>query len=563
MRLRQLVLAAGIGFGGCTSPTHSAPAEPTGMVSAADPRAAAAGVEVLREGGTAADAAFATLLALNVVEPQSSGIGGGGYLVYSDKGGPAVTFDGREKAPAAANGTWFYKNGQPMEFSDAQPGGKSVGVPGNLRMIALAHEKYGKLPWAELFQPAITLAREGFPVSNRLAKMIAERDPQSFTPEARAYLFDAQGRPLPAGYKLTNPALAETLELIAREGPNAFYQGDIARDIAAAVQHVPRKPGSLTSGDLAAYRPLPREPICSDYRAHKVCGMGPSSSGGVAVAQVLGIVEPFHLGPAPLGARAAHFIVEAERLALADRERYLADPDFVAVPVAGLLDPGYLAERRALINPDRAMDKVSAGTPPNIKQGEFGDDRTEELPGTSQISIVDDAGNAFSFTTSIEYAFGARSMVRGFLLNNQLTDFSFEPKDAEGRPVANRVEPGKRPRSAMDPTMVFASDGGLRFVLGSPGGPLIIPFNVKTIIALIDWGLDPAQAAALVNIAGLETALLLEPGTEWNALAASLDAMGHAVRRVPMTSGEHIIAVTPHGLEGGADPRRDGVALGD
>jgi gamma-glutamyltranspeptidase/glutathione hydrolase len=265
----------------------------------------------------------------------------------------------------------------------------------------------------------------------------------------------------------------------------------------------------------------------------------------------------------PLGARAAHFIVEAERLALADRERYLADPAFVAVPVAGLLDPGYLAERRALINPDRAVDKVSAGTPPNIKQGEFGDDRTEERPGTSQISIIDDAGNAFSFTTSIEYAFGARSMVRGFLLNNQLTDFSFEPKDAEGRPVANRVEPGKRPRSAMDPTMVFAADGRLRFVLGSPGGPLIIPFNVKTIIALIDWGLDPAQAAALVNIAGLETALLLEPGTEWNALAASLDAMGHAVRRVPMTSGEHIIAVTPHGLEGGADPRRDGVALGD
>jgi gamma-glutamyltranspeptidase/glutathione hydrolase len=391
----------------------------------------------------------------------------------------------------------------------------------------------------------------------------AERDPQSFTPEARAYFFDAQGRPLPAGYKLTNPALAETLELIARNGPKAFYQGDIAGDIAAAVQHDPRKPGSLTIGDLAAYRPLPREPICSDYRAHKVCGMGPSSSGGVAVAQVLGIVEPFHLGPAPLGARAAHFIVEAERLALADRERYLADPDFVAVPVAGLLDPGYLAERRALINPDRAMDKVSAGSPPNIKQGEFGEDRTEERPGTSQISIVDDAGNAFSFTTSIEYAFGARSMVRGFLLNNQLTDFSFEPKDAEGRPVANRVEPGKRPRSAMDPTMVFAANGGLRFVLGSPGGPLIIPFNVKTIIALIDWGLDPAQAAALVNIAGLETVLLLEPGTEWNALAASLDAMGHAVRRVPMTSGEHIIAVTPHGLEGGADPRRDGVALGD
>ena len=329
------------------------------------------------------------------------------------------------------------------------------------------------------------------------------------------------------------------------------------------MQNDPRKPGKLTAQDLASYRAIEREPICAPYRAHKVCGMGPSSSGGVAVAQVLGIVEPFHLGPAPLGARAAHLIAEAERLALADRARYLADSDFVAVPVAGLLDPTYLAERRALINPDRALATVTAGSPPNIKQGAFGNDRTQERGGTSQISIVDDQGNAFSFTTSIEYAFGARTMVRGFLLNNQLTDFSFEPMDEEGHPVANRVEPGKRPRSAMDPTMVFGDGGGLRYVLGSPGGPLIIPFNVKTVIALIDWGLDPAQAVALVNFAGTENALLLEPGASWDPLAASLDAMGHAVRRAPMTSGEHVIAVTPDGLEGGADPRRDGVALGD
>jgi gamma-glutamyltranspeptidase/glutathione hydrolase len=535
------------------------------MVVAAHPLAAEAGLAILRKGGSAVDAGIAVQMVLNLVEPQSSGLGGGGYILHWGAAKNQLeSIDGRETAPAAATPELFLDaQGKPLPREAAIASGLSVGVPGALAALALAHEKHGKLPWADLFQPAIALARDGFPISQRLAKMLAEQDPQSFAPEARAYFFDAQGRPYPSGYKLTNPAFAETLELIARDGPKAFYQGEIARDIAAAVQNDPRKAGSLTVDDIAAYRALPREPICSAYRAHKVCGMGPSSSGGVAVAQVLGIVEPFHLGPAPLGARAAHFIVEAERLAFADRERYLADPDFVAVPVAGLLDPNYLAERRALINPDRAMDKVSAGTPPNIKQGEFGDDRTEELPGTSQISIIDDAGNAFSFTTSIEYAFGARSMVRGFLLNNQLSDFAFEPKDAEGRPVANRVEPGKRPRSAMDPTMVFAADGGLRFVLGSPGGPLIVPFNVKTIIALIDWGLDPAEAAALINFAGMENAILLEPGAEWNALAASLDAMGHEVRRVPMTSGEHVIAVTPNGLEGGADPRRDGVALGD
>jgi gamma-glutamyltranspeptidase/glutathione hydrolase len=432
-----------------------------------------------------------------------------------------------------------------------------------LAALKLAHDKYGKLPWAELFQPAIALARDGFAISPRLAKLIAEADPQSFAPDARSYFFDAQGRPYPAGYKLANPALADTFKAIAHDGGEAFYKGDIAKDIAGAVQSDPRKPGKLTAQDIAAYRAIEREPVCVLYRAHKVCGMGPSSSGGVAVAQVLGIIEPFHLGPAPLGARAAHLIAEAERLALADRARYLADSDFVAVPVAGLLDPTYLAERRGLIDPDRALAKVVAGTPPNVKQGAFGKDRTQERSGTSQISIVDDSGNAFSFTTSIEFAFGARTMVRGFLLNNQLTDFSFAPVDEGGHAIANRVEPGKRPRSAMDPSMVFADSGGLRYVLGSPGGPLIIPFNLKTLIALIDWNLDPAQASALVNFAGTENAFLLEPGAAWDPLAASLDAMGHEVRRLPMTSGEHVIAVTPDGLEGGADPRREGVALGD
>jgi gamma-glutamyltranspeptidase/glutathione hydrolase len=291
--------------------------------------------------------------------------------------------------------------------------------------------------------------------------------------------------------------------------------------------------------------------------------MGPPSSGGVAVGQVLAIIEPFDIGPAPLGARPAHTIAEAERLALADRARYLADSDFVPVPLAGLLDPTYLAERRALIDPERALAHVAAGSPPNTRQGAFGVDRARAGGGTSHISIVDESGNAFSMSTSIEDAFGARSMVRGFLLNNQLTDFSFLPADEEGRPIANRVEPGKRPRSAMDPTIVFGKDGALRYVLGSPGGPAIILYNVKTIIALIDWGLDPTEAAALVNFGGTENALLLEPGAGWDPLAASLDAIGHDVERVPLTSGEHIIAVTPEGLEGGADPRREGVARGD
>jgi gamma-glutamyltranspeptidase/glutathione hydrolase len=535
------------------------------MVVAAHPLAAEAGLAILRQGGSAVDAGIAVQMVLNLVEPQSSGIGGGGYILHWDKSAKRLTsIDGRETAPAAASPELFLDEaGKPLPRDAAMASGLSVGVPGALAALKLAHDQYGKLPWAELFQPAIDLARAGFPVSPRLAKMLAETDPSSFAPQARRYFFDAQGRPWPSGYKLANPALAETFELIAREGPGAFYEGEIARDIASAVANDPRRPGKLTVGDLAAYRAKERESVCVLYRANRVCGMGPSSSGAVAVGQTLALIEPFDLGPAPLDARAAHIIAEAERLALADRARYLADSDFVPMPLAGLLDPGYLAERRALIDPERAQGQVAAGSPPNTRQGAFGLDRSQEQAGTSQISIVDDAGNAFSMTTSIETAFGARSMVRGFLLNNQLTDFSFSPADEEGRAIANRVEGGKRPRSAMDPTIAFGEDGALRYVLGSPGGPAIILYNVKTIVALVDWGLDAAEAAALVNFGGGEKALLLEPGTAWDQLAASLEAMGHTVRRVPLTSGQHVVAVTPAGLEGGADPRREGVALGD
>jgi gamma-glutamyltranspeptidase / glutathione hydrolase len=536
------------------------------MVVAAQPLAAEAGLAILRKGGSAIDAGIATQMVLNLVEPQSSGIGGGAFILSWDQAAKQLAgFDGRETAPAAATPELFLgPDGKPLPRDAAMASGLSVGTPGVLDALKLAHDKYGKLPWSDLFQPAIALARDGFPVSPRLAKVLADTGPQSFTSEARAYFFDAQGRPWPTGYKLANPALADTLEIIARDGPKAFYEGEIARDIVKAVQEDPRQPGKLAAEDLANYRAKERDPVCSSYRAYRVCGAALPSSGGVTVSQVLDLIGPYDLGSTPLGATAVHIIAEAERLAFADRALYLADSDFVSVPLAGLLDPGYLATRRALMDPARARDHISAGTPPNARQGAFGRDATTESVGTSQISIVDDQGNAFSMTTSIEQSFGSRTMVRGFLLNNQLTDFSFLPTDDEDRTVANRVEGGKRPRSAMDPTLVFASDDGrLRYILGSPGGPAIILFNVKTIVALIDWRLDPARASALANFGGTEGPVLLESGPELDQLAASLTAMGHDVRRMELTSGEHIIAVTPGGLEGGADPRREGVALGD
>jgi gamma-glutamyltranspeptidase/glutathione hydrolase len=536
------------------------------MVVAANPLAAEAGLAILRKGGSAVDAGIATQMVLNLVEPQSSGIGGGAFILYWDASAKQLaSIDGRETAPSAATPELFLdKDGKPLPRDDAMGSGLSVGVPGVLAALKLAHDKYGKLPWADLFEPAIALARGGFAVSPRLASVLAEADPQSFTPEARAYFFDAEGKPSPVGHILVNPALAETLAIIARDGPDAFYKGDIAADIARAVQTDPRQPGTLSVEDIASYRAKERAPVCVVYRAEKICGAGPPSSGAVAVAQVLTLISPYDLGPAPLGVRAAHTIIEAERLALADRARYLADPDFVTAPIAGLLDPSYLAERRRLIDPDRAQTNVVAGSPPNTRQGAYGRDATREASGTSQVSIVDDDGDAFSMTTTIERSFGARSMVRGFLLNNQLTDFSFVPVDEDGRPVANRAEGGKRPRSSLDPTLVFANDdGALRYVLGSPGGLAIILYDLKALIALLDWRLDATQAASLVNFGSTGDAVVIEPGAEWNNLATALESLGHNVQRAELVSGLHIIAVTKEGLEGGADPRREGVALGD
>lgn len=534
------------------------------MIVAAHPLASEAGLAMLRQGGSAIDAGIAAQMVLTLVEPQSSGIGGGAFMLYWDAVAETLTsYDGRETAPAGATPELFLDaDGKPLPQAAAMHSGLSVGVPGVLAALRLVHDEYGKLPWATLFQPAITLARDGFSVSSRLAKMLADTDPESFAPSARTYYFDADERPRPVGYTLKNPDLADTFALIAREGPDAFYKGALAADIARAVQGDPRKPGTLSADDLASYRAQKREAVCVPYRGREVCGAGPPSSGAVAVGQVLGLVEPYNLGVTPFEPQAAHLIAEAERLAFADRGRYLADPDFVAVPVEGLLDENYLAKRRKLINPERAQAKVSPGTPPNLKRA-FGRDNTTEKGGTSHVSVVDDAGDALSLTTSIEHAFGARTMVGGFLLNNQLTDFSFLPEDAEGKPVANRVESGKRPRSSMDPTLVFGEDGGLNYVLGSPGGPGIILFNLKTLFALLDWQLDAAAAAALVNFGGTSRGVVIESAPGWDSLAASLEAKGHTVSRMDMTSGQHVIAVTPDGLEGGADPRREGLALGD
>ncbi|MEM9591557.1 MAG: gamma-glutamyltransferase [Pseudomonadota bacterium] len=534
------------------------------MIVAAHPLATEAGLEMLRKGGAAIDAGIATQMVLTLVEPQSSGIGGGAFILYWDAAQETLTsFDGRETATAGATPDLFLDAaGKPLPRRVAMHSGLSVGVPGALAVLKLVHDEYGKLPWADLFEPAIKLARDGFPVSARLSTMLGKADLNTFEATARAYFFDKNGKPHPPGYILRNEELADTLETIAREGIDAFYTGPIATDIVRTVQNDQRGAGTLSESDFASYRPKKRPAVCTPYRGSSVCGMGPPSSGAVAVGQTLGLIEPFELGTTPMQTSPLHAIIEAQRLAFADRGQYLADPDFVDVPLQGLLDKGYLTERRKLIDPARAAETVTHGTPPNIGSN-FGNDATKESDGTSHVSVVDRNGDAFSMTTTIETAFGARSMVRGFLLNNQLTDFSFRPKDKEGMDIANRVEPGKRPRSSMDPTMVFGPDGGLDYVLGSPGGPAIILFNLKAIIAMMDWGLDPAEAAALTNLGGTPYGVLFEADPSRDELAEELIAKGHKVRRIPMTSGLHIIAVTPDGLEGGADPRRDGVALGD
>lgn len=540
----------------------------TFMVSAANPIAVDAGVAILKAGGSAVDAAITVQLVLNLVEPQSSGLGGGTFLVHWDAASKEIaTWDGRETAPAAARPDRFLRDGRPMPFETVLHSGLSIGVPGTPRLLEVAHRAHGRLPWARLLEPAIKLAEDGFPVSARLNALLQQMGPDNFGATARAYFFDAAGKPHPVGHILANPAFAATLKAIRDGGADAFYAGPISQAIVAAVAAAPNHSGDLSLADLAAYRTEPRAPVCVMYRLHRICGMGPPSSGGLTVAQTLKLLEPFDLGHgvgAALNAPTLHLMAEAEKLAYADRDHYIGDPGTVRVP-PGMLDHGYLTARSKLIDPSRAMPRPKAGRPPGVDARLFGTDVTRESVGTSHISIVDASGNAVAMTTTIEAGFGARVMAAGFLLNNQLTDFSFLPVDGDGRPLANAVGPGKRPRSSMAPTLVFDPAGRLMAVLGSPGGSRIILYVVKTVVALIDWELDAQAASATLNFGSRGQDFEIERASPV-PIAAIIDAMrgrGHGVWAGEMTSGVHVIRVRPQGLEGGADPRREGTSRGD
>ena len=543
------------------------------MVAAANPLATDAGYQILKAGGSAIDAAIATQMVLTLVEPQSSGIGGGAFLMHFD-GSTVKAFDGRETAPATATEKLFQTaDGKAISFYDGVVGGRSTGVPGVLRMLELAHKQYGKLPWATLFVPAIKLANDGFAVSPRLHTLLKSEKYLKNDAEAAAYFYDQEGNPRPVGHVLKNPELAKVLREIATGGADAFYKGHIAQDIEAKVKSHPANPGGLSAADIAGYQAKVREPICTDYKKWTVCGMPPPSSGGLAIAQMLGMLETRDIsGFAPkegvLNADAIHLFSEAGRLDYADRGRYVADTDFVPLPgnsITPLLDKKYLAERAALIT-DKSMGAAKFGTPPAMSVA-WGLDTSSELPSTSHISIVDANDNAISMTTTIEDAFGSRQMVDGFLLNNQLTDFSFDAADANG-PIANRVQPGKRPRSSMAPTFVFDKDSKkLLLSTGSPGGSAIINYIGKVLVGTMDWGLNVQQAISLPNFGSRNGPTELEQGRVSDALIEALKAKGHNVRVMEQTSGlQGIMRVNIHGEEmwfGGADPRREGTVKGD
>jgi gamma-glutamyltranspeptidase/glutathione hydrolase len=534
------------------------------MVVAAHPSAAEAGRAMLNAGGGAVDAAIAAAIVLTLVEPQSSGIGGGGFLLHYDRRGRRVdAYDGRETAPAGAHPEMFLDAaGSPRPFDDVVAGGLSVGVPGLVRMLAAAHRNHGRLPWSALFEPAIALAERGFPVSPRLAVQIAGDRQLPASPTAFGYFFDAGGRPVAAGAVLRNPELAETLRIIARDDGDAFYSGAIADDVAKAVRTAWRNPGTLTAADLAGYTSVRRQPVCGPYRLWMVCGMPPPSSGGITTLQILGMLQTFDLGRlGPDSDQAWHLLAEAGRLAFADRAAYLGDPGSMTVPAERLLDPRYLAERSRLIDEERAMAVARPGV---IVTDRRPPTAATDLarPSTSHLGVVDRDGNAASLTASIEGTFGSRLMVRGFLLNNQLTDFAFVPT-RDDAPVPNRAGPGKRPLSSMAPTLVFDDGGDLRMVIGSPGGSRIIGYVAKALIAVLDWQLPIQRAVDLPNVVNRNGPTELEAGSGLEGLAAALRRRGHLVEERDLVSGLNGILLGPQGLSGGADRRREGVARGD
>jgi len=558
----------------------------TDMVAAANPLAVKAGLDTLNAGGSAIDAAIATQMVLNLVEPQSSGIGGGAFMVwYGGATRKVETYDGRETAPATATGSLFLlPNGQPMGFAQAVIGGRSVGTPGVLRMLELAHKEKGRLPWARLFDAAITLCEQGFAVSPRLFAALSGADATlKNDPVTGPYFYQADGKPKPVGTVIKNPELAATFRAIASGGADAFYFGAIAADVAGKVAAHPTNPGLLTTADLATYRAVKRDPVCGTYRGRQICGMGMPSSGITTVLMTLGIIESYDVrAMGPNTVDSVHLISEAYRLAYADRAIYMADSDFVSVPLAGMLDRSYLASRRSLIDMTKSMGVPVAGKPSGCCAAlDNGEGLHYEPPGTSHMSIIDRDGNALSMTTTIESGFGSYQMVRGFLLNNQLTDFSFTPTSATGAPVANRVEPLKRPRSSMAPAIVFDDHGRLDMVIGSPGGSAIIQYVAKAIVGVYDWNLDIQKAIDHGNFGAQTSATTnLEKGSSVKDLEAGLKARGHTVAVIDINSGLHGITfngvrdngnrrglaaiLKPYaGWAGGADPRREGTAAGN
>lgn len=559
-----LALAPAVSFPAIAK-TPTAQVYDKGMVSSADPRATEAGLEMLRRGGSATDAAIATMLALTVVEPQSSGIGGGGFYVTADSKGRIRTIDGRETAPKAAHPQWFFKDGRRMSFSDAVPGGTSVGVPGNIALAAKAHRLNGKLKWATLFGPAIKLAREGWTITPRGRQFLDfAKGSAAFTPAGTALFYGSDGKPLPERSQVTNPELAKTMELLARKGPRWFYTGANAKAIVGAVTTAPRNPAPMTLKDVASYQAKDRAPICGQYREYKVCGMAPPSSGETTVFAVLKQLERFDLKAlGPDSPTAWHLIAESMRLAYADRAKYLGDADFVTVPVKGLTDPAYLASRSALIDPTRSLGLVTAGSPPGSEKLARAEGTAGPEHGTSHFVAVDRKGNVVTYTSTIESAFGSGLMANGYYLNNELTDFDMAP-ERDGKPAANRVESGKRPRSSMAPTLVYGPDGKLRLAIGAAGGTTIPAQVAKSIIGVLDWGMSAQDAIAAPLIFAPEgPAVFVESGTKLEAMIPALKALGHADVRTRPGGKANAIEVVDGQLRGGADPRSDGVAAAE
>jgi gamma-glutamyltranspeptidase/glutathione hydrolase len=531
------------------------------MAVSANPLATAAGRRMLERGGSAVDASIAMQWVLSLVEPQSSGLGGGGFAVtYDARSGLVEAYDGRETAPASATPDRFMHAGKPLPFNQAVHNGLSVGVPGMVAMLWKMHRDQGRLPWSALFEPAIELAEQGFPVSPRLHSLVAQNQYLKQSPSAAGYFYGADGSPHPVGYRLKNPQLAKVFRTLAVEGVRAFYMGSIAKDIVDAVQAHPQ-PGDLTLEDMASYQPRVGDALCMEWRSYELCGAGPPSSGPLAVMQMMGILGRTPLEQlSPDSALAVHYFAEAGRLAFADRDFYVADPRFEQVPAQPLLDPDYLALRAALIQPDRSMGKALPGDPVNLRD-RIGIDATAELPSTSHMVAADAQGNVVSMTTSIETAFGSKIMVDGFLLNNQLTDFSLVPVDDLGRPIANRVQGGKRPRSSMAPMLVL-EQGRPYLAIGSPGGSAIINYVAKSLAGVLLWNLNVQQAIDLPNYGSRNAATEVETGRLDSDVLDQLRTMGHPVREQDFPSGLHGIRVTTQGLEGGADPRREGRAEG-